>query len=376
MRLPSWYVPLLRDLLGEEALRSGGLNTAAASARRLSDNFNRADDAATHPAYMRREAERRAYFLYFTTTNLLKLVHPLDEIAHGGWFSRHTPCSVLELGCGTATGILGLAAWRDFRDASALFSYTGTDRDREAIAFTESAYSSLDAARRAGFASARFLHFDAERPVETKGSFDLILAMNLLNEIGFAAARKLLPWLAAHLEREGMAVLIEPALRETSRSLLALRDEALRDGWTVYSPCFHKGVCPALERETDWCHHEMAWERPDFIRAIDERIGNLKKSLKFSYLVLNRDGDTLEAHLEGAGIQRVVSELFVEKGRTRAFLCGAAGRGQFLKNKRDSTAANAAFDELERYNVVSVEGACRRERDTLVTKDTLIRKIS
>ena len=59
-------------------------------------------------------------------------------------------------------------------------------------------------------------------------SFDLTLAANLLSELEDPAAfvRKL----------TGTVVIVEPALRETGRALLGIRDALLREGWFAAAP--------------------------------------------------------------------------------------------------------------------------------------------
>ena len=79
--------------------------------------------------------------------------------------------------------------------------------------------------------------------------------------------------------------MIEPSTREQSRRALRFRDRMVEHGFTVFAPCTRTGVCPALADETNWCHTEVKWQRPEFIRAIDDLAGTLRLSLKFTYAV-------------------------------------------------------------------------------------------
>jgi SAM-dependent methyltransferase len=86
------------------------------------------------------------------------------------------------------------------------------------------------------------------------GPFDTILVGHLLNELfGDDIDRrvKLLQALLARLTPGGCLVVIEPALRETSRALLSVRDRLVAGGATVRAPCLFRGDCPALARESD-----------------------------------------------------------------------------------------------------------------------------
>ena len=101
-----------------------------------------------------------------------------------------------------------------------------------------------------------------------EGQFDLIVAAHLLNELATSlsvAERAALVffWGRELLAPGGHIVLVEPALQQTSRQLLAVRDRLVGAGFFVVAPCFWQGPCPALARERDWCHAATAWsQRP------------------------------------------------------------------------------------------------------------------
>jgi hypothetical protein len=200
------------------------------------------------------------------------------------------------------------------------------------------------------------------------GRFDLIVAAHVLNELyaGRDAeaqiaerAARVVAWCRSLLAAGGTAILLEPALRETSRGLLSVRDRLLASGLHVVAPCFWTGPCPALERERDWCHD--AAKVPSAPRV------------DFSYLVLRTEPPAAPS----PSVVRVVSDLLVEKGRLKIFGCGPAGRQALVRLDRAATAANADFDRLERGDVVSIEsttltaqgdGAQRLSPDTKVAK--------
>jgi hypothetical protein len=201
---------------------------------------------------------------------------------------------------------------------------------------------------------------DLEREVPPAlGRFELIVAAHLLGELFLsepaprrtdALARRVLAWVRALLVEGGLVVLVEPALRETSRALLGVRDRLIAAGLGVVAPCFWAGSCPALERERDWCH--------DAAPAPSPRDGALPRGgvapsprVDFSYLALRA------AAPEPAAAFRVVSDRLVEKGRLKIFACGPSGRHPFVRLDRAASDANAAFARLERGDVATIEGA-------------------
>ena len=86
------------------------------------------------------------------------------------------------------------------------------------------------------------------------------------------------------------------------------------------------------------------------IEAIDRAVGFIKDSLKFSYLVLRKDGRTIADR--GQNIYRVVSERMATKGEQRVWLCNETGRQLVGRLEKERSEENAAFDRWERGAIV------------------------
>jgi SAM-dependent methyltransferase len=185
-------------------------------------------------------------------------------------------------------------------------------------------------------------------PVE--GRFDIIVAAHLLGELYVdrpqderidGRSRRVRAWAEALLAPGGTVVLVEPALRETSRELLAVRDQLLAlSDLEIVAPCFWTGACPALARERDWCHDAAV----DGDRRVD-----------FTYLAL-RDG---WRPMPGELRSRVVSDPMPEKGRLKLYACGPTGRHAFIRLDRHESPANAPFANLVRGDVARINGAAK-----------------
>ena len=175
------------------------------------------------------------------------------------------------------------------------------------------------------------------------GSFDLVVAAHLLNELFVERApaervalraRRVRAW-STLLAPNGLLILIEPALRDTSRELLAVRDQVLTAGLHVVAPCFWTGPCPALALERDWCH--------------DAAPVPSKPRVDFSYLVLRA-----EPVPPSPTLNRVVSDPMPEKGRLRLFVCGPQGRHPLIRLTRYRGPKNAALDRATRGAALSI----------------------
>src|SRR5581483_5101590 len=113
------------------------------------------------------------------------------------------------------------------------------------------------------------------------------------------------------LRPDGAMILIEPASRYGSRTLLQCRDELVTSGITIFAPCVRQSTCPALVKESDWCHAAPRWERPRFIRILDEQIGNLRLSLKYSYMIVMKRALNIAStfpDVDANGLFRIVSD--------------------------------------------------------------------
>jgi SAM-dependent methyltransferase len=254
--------------------------------------------------------------------------------------------SVLDLGSGP--GPLAFAAL----DAGAA-EVTAADRSRPALALAR------ELAAEAGEALAT-RDWDPHRATELPAAgVDAVLIGHLLNEL-FGTGEPALGRRAALVERAlavlrpgGSVVLLEPALRDTSRGLLQLRDLLVRRGYAVRAPCLWRGDCPALVRPSDWCHAERPWTPPPLLEQLARTAGLHKEALKMSYLVLAPKGEAWPEPPAGRTF-RIVSEALEGKGRQRWMGCGPEGRMGLALQDKHRTPANATFFQLHRGDVVAV----------------------
>lgn len=363
----------------ERDLRSDALAQAVVHLSRL---FTTERPALTS-RYLDDPVHAAAYLSYFLPVNLSKVQILLDELPNESSLQTpHRSMAVLDLGCGPGTGGLALLDWLWHRSPERAKSLS--------VLAADSSHESLQDAKRLWEAycqevgisneGLKCVEGNLEHPLKGDlgnqimrgGPYDLMIMANCLNELFLAATdpsveraaivAQLLPFLAPH----GSVMIVEPALRQTARELHRLRNHLLKQNLcTIYSPCLHERACPALDHPDDWCHEERPWQTPPAIAALDRKVGFIKDALKFSYLLLRKDGRTIVSR--SPRTFRVVSELRELKGEKRAWLCNETGRPEVGRLDRLASPKNAAVDDWHRGAIVQIERIVRKEREGKVS---------
>jgi SAM-dependent methyltransferase len=320
------------------------LREVAAAVERLSRGLTRERELAG-ARYMDEERLLGAYLLFYWPVSYLQARGTISELPR-------RPRAVLDLGSGPAP--VAFAAL----DAGAA-EVVAADRAARALA------------------AARTLAADAGEPLATREwnpsrgkpladlapgkKFDLVTMGHVVNELfpgpeGDARRADLLEEAAALLAPGGSLLVVEPALRDTSRALLRVRDLLVARGYAVRAPCLFRGPCPALLRETDWCHAERAVDAPPLVAQIGRAAGLRKEAVKMSYLVLAPKGEAWAEPPPGR-VFRIVSEPLPSKGRLRYMGCGPEGRLGLALQEKHVTERNRRFEGLLRGDVVEITAA-------------------
>ncbi len=369
IRLNATVSPLLLQVI-EEAVSIKGIPgpRLARAVAGLSQLFTKEREAVSQ-GYLDDPVLAAAYLSYFLPVNLSKIQVLLDEMPVS---EDNRRLSVLDLGSGPGTGALAVLDWWYRRRSTTVLSVVALDTVPAALRQASLLWGGYCHAAGITTASLQTGEGDLERrawlePVKERAPFDLVILANCLNEMfsdakdPIGARTGLVAEVLALLAPHGTMMIIEPALRETSRALHQVRDRLLQENrCTVHSPCLHENSCPALVNPYDWCHEERAWEPPESIRAIDKEVGFIKDALKFSYVLLRKDGKTIVERRPDH--YRVVSELRALKGEKRAWLCNGQGRQEVGRQDRLASLQNEAFDQWHRGAIVQIERIVRKEK--------------
>jgi SAM-dependent methyltransferase len=339
------------------------LREVARGVERLSTGLTR-DRALAGARYLDDPRLLGAYLLFYWPVSYLQARGVLSELPR-------RPGALLDLGSGpgpVAFAALGAGASRA----------VAADRSVPALAAARALAAELG--------EPLATHpWDPARPGATTAAaggarFDTVALGHVVNELfvgeGAAARRAaLLEEAAGLLAPGGSLVVIEPALRETSRGLLAVRDLLVSRGLAVRAPCMFRGPCPALLRESDWCHAERPVEPPPLVAEIGRAAGLRKEAVKMSYLVMAPPGEAWPEPPPGR-VFRVVSEPLPSKGRLRYMGCGPEGRMGLALQDKHLGDANRRFEGLLRGDVVALTEVEPRGDGLRLSERSLVRVLA
>jgi ribosomal protein RSM22 (predicted rRNA methylase) len=371
--LSSYFLRLLADRIGWQSVNEydrGLLQDLSRGVTDLSRLFTR-NRQGLERQYLAEERLRLAYLSYFLPVNAAKVKTVLDELPesdlHDQPIQANDPLRVLDIGSGLGTASLAVLDWmQQFSRRPRRIEVTAVDSVRAALDDAQNLWNRYCRLSAIDHARLQSVHANLERHawikcVDSSNPYQVIIIANTLNELYRTAHNpvqrqvQLIQVLLERLDDHGSMIILEPALRQTTRSLHRVRDHLLAlNACTVYSPCLHEHSCPALVKEDDWCHEERPWVPPSWISAIDQEVGFIKDALKFSYVVLRKDGARIVPRNQD--VFRLVSELRTLKGDTRAWVCNETGRAEVGRLDRDEAESNASVGEWHRGAIVRISG--------------------
>lgn len=363
MTVESWMAALIgrwagQDLSEREVLPSGVSKKLAAALKPLSDGLI-GERELVGEGYLDGNRALGAYLVYFWPASYAQANRALDMAGVTGG------ARALDLGCGPGPVTAALLD-------RGVESIVALDRAGEALALT----ASLDPAR------VTVAQWDAQADALPQGPFDLIVMGHLLNELwadldedeALARRHALCARALERLSPAGKLIIIEPALKATSRQALELRDRLVAGGHTVLAPCLHQGPCPALVNPRDWCHSEQPWQAPDWTAQITRQVGMGRRGLKMTCLVFAR-GERAPGPLADPAARpfRIVSDPRHSKGKWSWIGCGPEGRVGLVLMKRDLARHNKVFRQLDRGDIISVSATRERGDGLALSAESVVR---
>lgn len=313
--------------------------------------------------YFNKKEYRSAYLLYFTLTNYAKMLKCLDEVfKHQNLIQSEY--KVLDIGCGPATASLACSNFFASRFPNKNLGLFCLDQNREIIKDARNLFKLLGSSKHKFEAHARALNTRAINSLKL-GRFDLIILANVLNELGGVKDQYqfCLSLIKHCLKPDGVLIILDPALRLTTRSLMEMRNLLIKNqsDLEIISPCLHKHPCPMFaQNRRDWCHFYLEWKCPAAIYEVDRLLGIRHNYLKMAYLIIKAGVHQSTTEKSSHKLWRVVSSPLSSKGKVEFVLCGAGRLHRIARLDRDRSAANKHFDYLKRGDITILDEEMKR----------------
>lgn len=358
---PEALLGAVRTVLAER-LKDKRAHTLSAAVRRVSLAYRREQGS---PADLVGDKEaidaRLAFFLPRDFPKLELPLRELDALAALPPPSEGRPFRILDLGAGLGTTGLCAALFVLSRAHARAVTIDAVESDAEALRVAQRLATELS--RTHGFpvelrAHPKTLARALSEP-STEG-YDLVLLGFMLNELGSTPAElaETLRALCSRLSPGGSLIVLEPALRDTSRTLQETRDLLVASGTAphVFAPCLHARACPMLERERDWCHERVPLALPKEQAELAREAGLREEDLTFSYLTLRNEPRSLAQidRAEDLRLYRIVGGPLITKGKRELLVCGSDDVRVLRRLDRHASGHNAAFDEARRGSILGV----------------------
>ncbi|MEY2715058.1 MAG: hypothetical protein RIT24_1401 [Planctomycetota bacterium] len=299
---------------------------------------------------------------YFLASDAPKVALALDECAaRDDAFARIAALEtvrVVDLGAGVGATSVGFLAW--LAGARAARGVTCPVRvELHAIELGEPAARALEAnakAAAAAIGATLALKIEARDFRRfTPPACDIILCQTAINEllVGVDHERETVQMVSSW-SRSAPTLVIEPALKLTTRALMSLRDAVLALGGAhVVAPCPHQHACPMRAREADWCHEARRIEPTPRVAAIDRIVGRRDERALFAFLA-TAPGEAPAP--PPPGTVRLVTDTLGSRGKTERVVCRSDGELRLMRLlDREVRDGNRAFLDAERGSVLAIE---------------------
>jgi ribosomal protein RSM22 (predicted rRNA methylase) len=291
--------------------------------QKLSDRFT-VDRSSDFGDIYHDKNQLLAYGLFFFPQTFVRIQFPLLELLMRGWkVSLDRPVRVLDVGAGSGAAGMSVARILLENEVNAV-EIVATDRSEGSLLLLRRIIGQLsEFFPRTNW---KTVVADASSP-ENLGEFDLIVISFSLGEL-FAnkSASAIQDWLGKKsqcLTRNGVILITEPALKETSTKLEQLRDlVAARRNLHIWGPCLHHSDCPLLKEGKFWCHEVRRWKVPQSLQSLNRHLYRSIHLLKFSFLTLGNQPP--EPYSDN--YFRLVSPMAKMKGKYVASGCAADGQ--------------------------------------------------
>jgi len=193
------------------------------------------------------------------------------------------------------------------------------------------------------------VYHDSRQALDKK--YDLIMVANALNEFSSEEEDIFIKNIDKSLSENGILLLLEPALKVTSRRLMNFRNKFLSFyKYQILYPCTHCQACQMLKSLDDWCHASLEGLNSRLVKQIDEITGYNKHRLKYAALIFKKTSPLGKSH-----DYRIVTLPNKDRRGVEMTLCGTDFYGKKLFKKDAEDLNGKKIKRCDFFDVVSLD---------------------
>lgn len=330
--------------------------------------------------YMENSAQLGAYLLYYWPVSYMQIYFATKNCPYFAELKNKDSIKILDVGSGPAPASIALCDLLKTKTNN--IEVTIVDYSNKALSLAQDIYKRD---LKSVTTRKRVQNFENGLP-DLEEKFDIIIMSHALNELWkteSSAIKKrtdFLEKLSKNLAEDGVLFLSEPALLETSRNLMKLRDSLIEKGYRILSPCIGNKKCPALTAgQNHTCHADIQWIPIEPVASIAKSAKLDRESVKMTYFIIQKGTESVTTQAENVpNYGKIVSDGMLNKsGRVRFLLCDGEKRIAISAKKDDFHAQKIGFFNLNRYDSVTITNPeIRGDKDTLaygIKEDTDLR---
>lgn len=271
--------------------------------------------------YMNDPAKLSAYIRYYQWWNLVRLCNLFTSME----FHLEDGDAAVDLGSGPLT--LPIALWMARPDLRVKkLTWYCVDISQKALRVGEELFLAL--AAKAGTEAWELITIKGEFGTTLRRRVSLVTSANMFNEIFWdveqpieSQAKTHAHTLMSYADKNAAVLVIEPGIPRAGRFISLMREQLLKRGFSVASPCPHAQNCPfpglpargrTHSAKSKWCHFILdTSEAPKSLHALSDS-ANLPKeraSLSFIYGIRGLAEPVAEKELEQSSSLQVVQKL-------------------------------------------------------------------
>ena len=288
---------------------------------------------------MKEDDVAKAYALYYLPINFYKISFLYSKILEN-IFKDKIKIALLDYGSGPATG--ALASCDFFEKLNIPLDITLFDESTKMLNIGKNLLK--------GYTKNRVDIFNNLNDVKKK-KYDVITMLNVVNELDEQEQKNLIDDIGKLLNKDGILIILEPALKDLARGLMAFRNNVLeRYNFSILYPCFHTNKCEMLKLNDDWCHGELQGLNSRLVKQIDEITGFNKHKIKYSSVIFYRN----ENYKNDDDFYRIVN---IPKETNRGLVLNICGKECFKEMviSKDKVKENKKLKKLKFFDEINKE---------------------